>query len=270
MSDINVSVPDITFSGATLFTFFFVAAFNFLIPTVAMVWWYKRTKCAIFPVFIGFVTYFCVSWIRAAFRAMLLTDSLKETAWMFFLVSALLSGVLEEIGRYVAMRYVMYDRYDDWKDAVTYGIGHCACESMFGVAPQAFGHFLIGLDCNKRGAAALITSATPEGIQNQIDQLKSHADTGLLEVLSELLTLGGLIPHIALSVLVFISVHYVAKKKFFYISMALHTLLDFIPYLISTFAVLAVFCLIPWIFDIILAVFVYRLYKKIKREEDGY
>jgi len=263
-------IPEITFSGETLFTFFFVAAFSFLIPTVAMVWWYKRTKCAIFPVFIGFVTYFCVSWVRAGFRALLLTDDVRADRWLFFLISALLSGVLEEIGRYVAMRYVMYDRYDDWKDAVTYGIGHCACESMFGVAPQAFGQFLICLDCNKRGAAALITSATPEGIQNQIDQLTGYSKTGLGEALSELLTLGGLIPHIALSVLVFISVHYVMKKKYFCISMALHTLLDFIPYLISTFAVLAVFCLIPWIFDIILAVFVYRLYKKIKTEEDGY
>ena len=60
----------------------------------------RRTDAAIKPLIIGYLTYMFVSMFRAVLRLLAL-NGVSGTAAVF--ISALLSGVLEEAGRYFAM-----------------------------------------------------------------------------------------------------------------------------------------------------------------------
>ena len=262
---------NITFSGGTLFALFFQGLFNIAVPVALMIFWRRRTRASLFPVLIGFLTYQIVAFIRAGFRAVIFTDELRQTAWQFYLVSALLSGVLEESGRYVSMRYIMYEKYDDWRDAVSYGIGHGACELILGTALTAFGWFFQGRDCNSRGAAALIKADTLEKSEKLLDQLEAHAGTGAWEVIGSMSgTLLGAAFHIAMSVLVFSAVHYIARKRNLFIAIGLHTFANFAVYAISVIPALAILCVVPdpGIFvDVPILIYVWLVYKKLNKED---
>lgn len=262
---------NITFSGGTLFALFFQGLFNLAVPVALMIFWRKRTRASLFPVLVGFLTYQTVAFIRAGFRAVIFTDELRQTAWQFYLVSALLSGLLEESGRYVSMRYIMKEKYDDWRDAVSYGIGHGGCELMLGSAMTAFGWFFQGLDCNSRGAAALIKADTLEKSEKLLDNLEELAGTGTWEVIGSMTsTLLGAAFHVAMSVLVFSSVHYIARKRNLFIAMGLHTFANFMAYAVSVIPALAILCVVPdpGIFiDVPILIYVWFVYKKLNREE---
>ncbi|MBR6045083.1 MAG: YhfC family intramembrane metalloprotease [Ruminococcus sp.] len=237
---------EITFSGGTLFGLFLSGAFSAVLPIALMICWRRRTHASLFPVLVGFLTYFFVSWIRAGFRAVLFTDELKQTAWAFYLVSALLSGVLEESGRYTSMRFIMKDDYDDWRDAVSYGIGHGGCELIWGSASQAFGFFLRGLECNRLGAAALIKADTIEGSAKKLEDLQRLSEHGAWETVGAIgNALCGAAFHIAMSVLVLAAVHYIGQKKYLFIAMGLHTAGNFLVWAISVVPALAVLCIVP-------------------------
>ncbi|MBR6872325.1 MAG: YhfC family intramembrane metalloprotease [Ruminococcus sp.] len=258
---------EITFSGGTLFGLFLSGLVPLVLPVVLTIVWRRRSRASLLPVLIGFLTYEAVSWIRAGFRAVLFTDELKQTSWAFYLVSALLSGILEESGRFAAMRCVMYDRYDDWRDAVSYGIGHGGCELMLGSASTAFGFFFRGLDCNKLGAAALIKADTYEQSEKLLSKLKDLSGTGWFDTAGAVFSaLLGAAFHIAMSVLVFASVHYIAKRKYLFISMALHTGANFMTYLFTVVPAFAIFCVLPSpdiFITVPIVIYVYFVYKKL-------
>ena len=130
-----------------------------------------------------------ISLLRGLVRVVVLTESLKRDPWMFYIVSALLSGVFEEVGRYLVFCYAIpyYDRRDD---CISYGIGHGAIEVILT-------HSLIKADI--------------------IDSLIDCSDFAT-----------GIAFHAAMSVLVFAAAHYYNKKLLF-AAIGLHTIIDIIP-----------------------------------------
>ena len=166
----------------------------------------KRTGAALKPFLTGFFTYMVISWIRAVFRLFLNSGGAGDIA-----ANAVLSGVLEEVGRYLAMMYVMHE-HDKWHDAMSYGAGHGGAELILGNMTD---HFLKGL----------------------------HADEVETEGLLGMASFAGcIVIHIAFSVLVMASVHYRESKKYLYIAIAVHFAADLAVGLIArTDALLSLF-----------------------------
>ncbi len=255
-------MEDIVFSTETLCSYLFMGMFCLFFPAGVFIYLRRRMGLSAVPALMGFVSYMVISWVRALFRASLLTEGLKGTPWKYCLTSALLSGVLEEAGRYICMRYFMVN-YDRLNDAVSYGIGHGGCESILGVSMVLFGKFITGVRCNEIGAAEYMSRYGADA-----EQLRLLADTHFYDSFGRIvMEVSGGAVNIALSVLVYISLHYIGQKKQLGISMLIHTLLDFLPYLMVNTLVFGIFCLLPepmLPFDILICFCVYKFYRRME------
>ena len=157
------------------------------VPVIAFALWRKRTGASFLPLLVSIPAYIFISWMRGIARVFVLNDSIRETPWLFYLLSALLSGLFEEVGRCIVFRYVLRN-HTMWRDCVSYGIGHITAET-----------FLI--------------SRFPADF---IDAL-----------ISAWVFAGDILVSAALSVLVFACVHYAADKRLLLLAIGLHTQMDF-------------------------------------------
>ena len=198
----------------------------YLVPLVLWIAWKRRISARVFPLIAGMGAYILISLLRGVARIVVLNDSLKETAWLYYLFSALLSGVFEETGRYIVFRFAM-PGYDRKSDCVSYGIGHGAAEVILThtlIDFTLFDDFITIYD--------LVTSAAFS---------------------------------VSMSVLVFAAVHYAENKKGLIAAIMLHTVIDFTLvleyYNIVSFGVVV---LIHLAFDIIMCYLAYRVFRHYK------
>lgn len=257
---------EITFPSSAIFGYWLKGTFCLFLPVVMFILLRRRTKASAFPLAVGFATYMVLSWVRGIFRAILYTDELKQTQWALSLVSAILSGVIEEAARYFAFRCLL-KHHDRWKDAVSYGIGHGGCECILASAVLSFQYMSMGLDCNRLGTAHMIQASTVEESTKLLEKLELIAgNSGLYETLCMLFSFTvSMAFHIALSMLVFAAVHYIGEKKQLFIAIAMHTFVDFVPYLLLT-PILAILCVLPSpesFFPILICIYTYFLYKRL-------
>lgn len=101
-----------------------VAAYSVLV--IAWIIWQRKTSASILPLILGMFSYMCISLLRGIARGIILNDDVRTQAILFYFLSALLSGVFEEAGRYFVFRPFI----GSWVDCVSYGIGHSAIETI--------------------------------------------------------------------------------------------------------------------------------------------
>ena len=107
------------------FSMVFNIMMSYFVPVVLWIVWKRRTSASIFPLLMGMAAYIIISLFRGIARGIVYTDSLMADPVMFYFVSALLSGVFEEVGRFIVFRHTIVD---SWVDCVSYGIGHSSIE----------------------------------------------------------------------------------------------------------------------------------------------
>ena len=110
--------------------------------------------------------------------------------------NALLSGIIEECGKFLIMNYLI-NSYDTPEDSVSYGIGHGGSELILANAALMLNDMLTG------------------------DKIPG----GILEILE---AANSMVGHIALTMLVYIAVHYRDSRKFLFYAVLIHTASDFI------------------------------------------
>ncbi|MBR6101608.1 MAG: YhfC family intramembrane metalloprotease [Ruminococcus sp.] len=229
-----MGTAEVTYSLSALWGYALETVFSLCFPIVLFLYFRKRFGgFSVKPLLVGFGTYLAVSLVRAVFRTLILTDGVKEIPALFYFLSALLSGVLEELGRYLALKYAL-DGFDGFKDAVAYGIGHGGTESILGMMPIALNGLLVGLRCNDVGIAAMTAGLEPDRAAAYAEKIQGFADNSVFDSLYTVASWinSAFACHIALSVLVLISVHYVGQQKQLFIAMAIHTFFDVLPPLI--------------------------------------
>ena len=164
-------------------------AVAYFAPVIIWIVWKRKSSARTFPLIVGMISYMFISLARGMVRVVILNDGLKQTPWLFYLVSAFLTGVFEEVGRYIVFRYAI-SNYDRWSDCVSYGIGHGAIEIML----------------------------THNIMENTIyDSMVEWYYFIMLILLS-----------VSMSVLVFASAHHTDNKKFIAAAVGLHAIIDFI------------------------------------------
>ncbi|MCH5350207.1 MAG: YhfC family intramembrane metalloprotease [Oscillospiraceae bacterium] len=197
----------------------------YIVPAAAWMVWKQKASARTFPLIIGILSYMCISTLRGLARLAILNESVRGDPWMFYILSALLSGVFEEAGRYLVFLYVMplYDRRDD---CISYGIGHGAIEIIL---TQSF--FKTDI----------------------IDSLLSCADFAT-----------GIAFSAAMSVFVFAAANY-NNKKLLAAAIGLHTFIDIIPafYLLDNITV-GELMFIYTLYVVILSWFAYLVYRSFR------
>ena len=160
----------------------------YFVPLFLWIAWKRKVSARVFPLIAGMGAYILISLLRGVARLVVLNDGVKETAWLYYLLSALLSGVFEEVGRYIVFRFAM-PNHDRKSDCVSYGIGHGAIEVILThnlTDFTLFDDFITIYD--------LVTAAAFS---------------------------------VSMSVLVFAAVHYAENKKGLIAAIVLHTAIDF-------------------------------------------
>ena len=144
---------------------------------VFLVWKFKFCRGAkLFPAVVGAVTFVVFAQVLEGVPKAIffgggtgVSQYVLTHAWAYTLIGCLLAGVFEEVGRYLAFRFLL-KRYTNRRDAVTYGIGHGGIEAILVLGLTAINNIAI---------AQLVNSGSIETITNgltgvQLDQVQAQ------------------------------------------------------------------------------------------------
>ena len=206
--------------GTTAFIAFgLMVAAGLILPTVLCIWWLKTRHEKFTSVLTGAMTFLIFALVLESTVhsiVFLVFPGLRDNVVAYMLYGALMAGIFEETGRFLAYKLVLKKRTNR-ETAISYGIGHGGFEAMYIAGIINAGQFPALLDQLK--AAGQDTSS----IENLPEQIAAFgiADVGL-PVLERVF---AVIFHIALSILVFYAVKK-GKIWMYFLAIALHALLD--------------------------------------------
>ena len=164
-----------------------VAAYSVLV--IAWIIWQRKTSASILPLILGMFSYMCISLLRGIARGIILNDDVRTQAILFYFLSALLSGVFEEAGRYFVFRPFI----GSWVDCVSYGIGHSAIETILTHRVwegDIFDNFFISYDLVAYALFSVAMSALVYIAANYADSKKFLAAAIVLHTLIDFMFAG--------------------------------------------------------------------------------
>lgn len=230
----------------------------FTIPIVLIVAWKMRTKKSVVPFWAGVVVFllFAQGLESIPHLLFIITDNplsriVNGNAVIYALYGGLMAGLFEEIGRYVAFRFLV-KKYPEKETAVTYGIGHGGVECMLVMGVAFIQYYMYGQLINDGTINKMLESMagdakSQEALQTLIDTITNMEKSTCWIAGWE--RISALMLHIGLSILVFQAVKVAEKKYMLWVAVGLHMLFD-IPAALYQKGVLG---LIPT--EIILSVF---------------
>ena len=217
--------------GTTAYIAFgLMIAAGLILPTVLCIWWLKTRHEKFTSVLTGAMTFLIFALVLESIVhsiVFMVFPGIKDNVVAYMLYGALMAGIFEETGRFLAYKLVLKKRTNR-ETAISYGIGHGGFEAMYILAATGINNFVYAGIINAGQFPALL------------DQLKAAGqDTSPIESLPEQLAAFGIadigLPilervfavmfHIALSILVFYAVKN-GKIWMYFLAVILHALLD--------------------------------------------
>lgn len=208
------------------------ALFTTLGPIIAAILFHKRQKYYLGSVFIGAAVFFLFQMVaRIPLITLVLPNmqwykDMSANLWANALFLGFTAGLFEEVGRYLAFILVL-KKYQDWKNAVAFGIGHGGIEAILLVGLTNISNLMTSIMINSGLYEAMIAQA-PEQSREALVQVKNvlvqtQPSMFLIASAERLFTF---FIHIALSILVMAGVQ--KKKGLLYLGFAilLHMLID--------------------------------------------
>ena len=154
-----------TISAATIGAMIFSMCIAFALPIAAMIFAKIRLKGMLRYVFVGaavFVLFVLV--LESGMHALVIGifgEGITKNIWIYALYGGLAAGLFEEIGRFLAMKFVMR-RSLTKENAVMYGIGHGGIEAMILVGLTYVSNLITAVMINA-GMLETILAGVPEG-----------------------------------------------------------------------------------------------------------
>ena len=217
--------------GTTAYIAFgLMIAAGLILPTVLCIWWLKTRHEKFTSVLTGAMTFLIFALVLESIVhsiVFMVFPGIKDNVVAYMLYGALMAGIFEETGRFLAHKLVLKKRTNR-ETAISYGIGHGGFEAVYILAATGINNFVYAGIINAGQFPALL------------DQLKAAGqDTSPIESLPEQLAAFGIadigLPilervfavmfHIALSILVFYAVKN-GKIWMYFLAVILHALLD--------------------------------------------
>ncbi len=247
-----------------------------LLPAAICIWWLVTRKERFTTVLTGAVIWFVFAMLLEQIPIAILFrreapwgDLFLNNAAVYAVTGALLAGIFEETGRYLAFRIILKKRTNR-ETSISYGIGHGGFEAMFLLGMSGIQNLLY---------ASMIKAGTFQGV---IDQAAAAgADVSALEKLPE--QIAGLTPlmgcmstfervtailfHIGASVLVFYAVRH-SKTWLYPLAILLHALMD-VPAALYQQGILNLYVTeaILALYAIVVFVIIYRsIYRKMEAD----
>jgi uncharacterized membrane protein YhfC len=196
-----------------------------VLPVAGAAVWKIKTKEPISTILIGAGTFLAFAIILknlAAVPLVVIQSPVQEfiinNAVVYTLIGAVMAGLFEETGRFVALKFLLKKRTNR-ETAISCGIGHGGFEAMY---------LLAGTGVQYLGYTSLVNSGQLSALVDTLNSVTiANVGISLLERVSAVLI------HISCSIIVFAAVN-VPKKRWLYpLAIVIHTVVDIIPGLYS-------------------------------------
>lgn len=243
-----------------------------LLPLALLILWKVKKNAEFLPTVAGACVYFAFAIVGRQVLDLLflgtntpISVALSGSVWAMAGYTALLTGLLEETGRFICFKFILGDEKNRIA-AVSYGIGHGGLESMYVLGYTVVSYVLLAVQLNgigMEGLMAAIGTQDPEPYLATIEGIKA---VGLPQVLLAFYErLLFMIFQISLSVMVFTAVYDKKKIRLFPIAMLLHSGLEMIMAVggLGLVAGLPVAEVLLLIYVAVTAFFAFRSYQKL-------
>ena len=207
---------------------------GFILPVVICIWWLLKKKEKFTTVLIGAATWFVFAILLEAIPKYLLfnpSTSLGKTivgnAALYTVIGALMAGIFEETGRFVAFKTVLRNRTNK-ETGISHGIGHGGFEAMFLMAVTGIQYITYASMINSGAFQTVVDIASAAGADvSSLEAIPASimAITPMSGVLSVVERAFGILLHIGLSIMVFNAVRR-SKIGYYLLAILLHALYD--------------------------------------------
>lgn len=220
-------------STTTLSAILSVSIFTIAVPIIVLIIWCYRTKAKVMPALTGAIVFLIFARILETIPNIffLFTDNpvsrvITSTPILYALYCGIIAGVFEETGRFTAFRF-LEKKFPEKETSITYGIGHGGFESMSVVGSGYLQYFSIAMMIHNGTINEMLASFSGEeltSMESIVSLISSMTvSTCILTIVERTY---AFIFHIALSVLVYHSIHAPGKKWLFPVAILLHTGMD--------------------------------------------
>ena len=223
----------------------FGSGFGLMAPVILFIYLRNKRKCAILPVIAGIVAMLGFAFaLEQFFHAFVFSTGLgkaiQNNLVLYALYGGLAAGIFEETGRWCAFRFVLKDEYrENDRNALMYAVGHGGVE-MFIILTVNYATFLFYFAMVESGGMAALTqgldAAAAQDLTQQLTMLAQSSP--LMYIMAIMERISAMLAHMGLSVLVWFSLGGKGTgdhKKYFFLAVALHTLLDAVTTLAAGF-----------------------------------
>lgn len=210
-----------------------------VIPPIIMK---KKYKASLKVFFIGCAVWFIFTQILEALLHSLILNVLpvgkiiSNNIFLYAVYGGLAAGIFEEVGRLLAMKFVLKDKYVNPHNSIMYGFGHGGFEAFYILSIGMISNLLFSVMINTGMMDKLyetVSDSVAVNLRVTVQQLINISPATFLA--SPIERISAVILHIALSILVWTAV---VKKKnaLFLLAIALHTFVDMGTVLINHYS----------------------------------
>lgn len=242
-----------------------------ILPITLISIWKIKTKAKLSPFFVGAGTFLLFSTVLEGICNSVLfsgtTDFSKaiiSNNALFAILGALMAGLFEETGRFVAFKFFL-KKHSDKKTAITYGIGHSGIEIVLILCYMSVVEIALIFMVN----TGTIGDILPEGNEVALSSINQMVDSIMLlssvtVVLAIVERLSTVVIHTSLSVVVFKAVKEKGKLFLYPVAILIHTFIDVFAGLYSVGAISNIYIveLLVIVFAVILGIVAFKTYKK--------
>ncbi|MBO4235569.1 MAG: YhfC family intramembrane metalloprotease [Firmicutes bacterium] len=248
-----------------------------LLPVIVCILWLKRTKEKFTTVLVGAATWFVFAIVLETIPKYFLFNPATSigrkvlgSVVLYTIVGALLAGVFEEVGRYIAFKTVLKKRTNK-ETGISHGIGHGGFEAMFLMGYAGIQYIIFSVMINTGAFQELISQTAATGIDvSSLEALPGQimSITPLTSIVSILERVFAMLLHVGLSIMVFFAVRD-SKVGLLLLAILLHAFFD-VPAAMYQAGVLNLYVteFVLACYALIFFVIVYRMYKKAPREKE--
>ena len=263
-------------SEASLY-FQILAAISFIVPIAIVAVYLVIKKEKFTTVLTGALTFIVFAMILEAIPKYFLmqkpgavSTAILGNPWVLSIVGALLAGIFEETGRFVAFKYILKNRTNK-STALAYGLGHGLVEVMLilGVTSIQYLAYISLIKAGQFDAIVEQAAALAPSQAEALAAIPASLETIKLSMmpLAIIERTGAVFFHVGASFLVFYAVR-TSKKWVFPLAIILHALLDILAGLGQTGVITNMYVLEAIIVIYGLAVFLGAYFCTYKNSED--
>lgn len=223
-------------STSTISVFACMAAVGILGPVILALIWKKKTGEPLSTVFVGALIFFVFAIVLETLPKLVLFQTnnpvgvyVMARPYLYMTLAALLAGLFEETGRWVAFRFLLKKRTDR-RTAISYGIGHGGFEAMYLLALGGIQYISYALMINA-GQFDSLLAQTAAAAPEQLEALKAIPQTLAATTFANLFLsvwerVSAVLIHLSCSVLVFCAVRQKGKRWLYPLAILLHASID--------------------------------------------